>query len=187
MLSTKHHMRRILWAALYALLSVWLGAFDLECRDGQRQTDQGAAYQPPVIDDTRARGRLLPNGEQQAQTIGYVDPGRVSSVKVPPCIGSGQPGAGSSCAKVCVGMPVGSTVSKVEGFAQPVRSPAWLPCDSKTCMNQTPDRAKAMFDPAGYVEERRPGNDRVCWVFRNWHPSRTVEVVLLTTFRAPKN
>jgi hypothetical protein len=42
-----------------------------------------------------------------------------------------------------------------------------------------------MFDPAGPTTERVFGMDRVCWVFRNWHPTSRRTAILMTTFRAP--
>jgi len=185
MLSDKHNMQGIRCAALCALLSGGLGAVGLGC-EGQQQTDRSSGYQPPVIDDTRARGILLPNGEQQAQTIADVDPGMASTAREPACIGTGLSGATAACVNVCVRMPLGSILSKVESFAWERGVPGWPPCSSRTCLNQTPSQAKAMFDRAGYVEERIADFDRVCWVFRNWHPSRSRQAILLITFRAPK-
>jgi hypothetical protein len=82
-------------------------------------------------------------------------------------------------------MPSGSQLVKVEGFAQEVRTPPWLACDSRNCLGRPVAQAQAMFDSSGFAQDRAKEDDRVCWVFRNWHPSKDRIAVLLLTFRAP--
>lgn len=143
-------------------------------------------YEAPIVDLTTSLGRLHPDGTQQVQTYyPAVGPGRVSSAKVPGCLGSGEKDAGSNCVRLCARMPSGSQLVKVEGFAQEVRTPPWLACDSKNCLGRPVAQAQALFDPAGFTRDRTPEGDRVCWIFRNWHLSEDRIAVLLLTFRAP--
>ena len=62
-------------------------------------------------------------------------------------------GAAAECATVCVGFVPGSTVSKVEAFADDRESAAWLPCGATECLGTTVERAKAMFEASGPTED----------------------------------
>ena len=185
-MSRMKHQGAILTTALSVVLSaVALG----EARQRSELAGQTGSYVPPIVDLTTARGILHPNGEQQAQTVTVVEPGRASSAKIPSCLGSGVSSAGATCVNLCVRMPAGSTLSKVEGLAADFdysRAGPWLPCGSETCLKQRPENARAMFDAAGYVLDRVSGQERVCWVFRNWHSDLKRTAVLLLTFRSPR-
>jgi hypothetical protein len=146
------------------------------------QTNQ-KSWVAPVMDDTRALGQLLPNGEQQAETVAWVEAGQPTDQSQPPCLGSTRSGAAAECATVCVRYPPGSRVSKIESLAADRQFPEWLPCGPTECMGMTTEKAKAMFEASGPTEERELS--RVCWGFRNWHPEKGRHAILLITFRAP--
>ena len=176
------------WLGIIRFLTVslaWLGLTPLPQLQSQGSSTP-VPYQPPVVDLTTSLGKLLPDGTQQAQTYyPAVGPGRASTTRIPACLGSGEKSAGANCIKLCVRMPLGSKLTRVESFAQEVGPPPWLACDSKQCLGRPVDQVKAMFDASGYVADQTPDSDRVCWVFRNWHPSKERIAVLLVMFRAP--
>jgi hypothetical protein len=153
-----------------------------------KSSQVGRGYAPPIVDNTSAVVSRLADGDLQSQTYTVVAEGRPSADKFPTCIGSGSDRAGANCVSLCVRIPKGSTLSKVEGFSANwarVGQP-WLPCNSTRCLDQNPEQAKAMFGPSGYTQDQVPGFDRVCWIFRSWHPDFKREAVLRVTFRIPK-
>lgn len=154
------------------------------CRPGRDAGQSDTVWRAPIVDDTRALGRLLPSGEQQAQTVWSADPGRVSSGDRPSCIGSPDQRGSAECATLCVRYPAGSKVSEVRGLAADRDTKnEWLACDGTTCLGMGVTQAKAMFEPSGPKDE--PSLNRVCWGFRNWHTERTRQAIVIVTFRAP--
>jgi hypothetical protein len=155
------------------------------CRSGYEASQTDAAWRAPIVDDTRALGRLLPSGDQQAETVWTVDTGRVSGEDRPSCIGSPDLKGSAGCATLCVRYPPGSKISEVKGLAaERDAKNEWLPCDAVTCLGTSVTDAKAMFEPSGPNDE--PSLNRVCWGFRNWHTERTRQAILVVTLRAPK-
>jgi hypothetical protein len=153
--------------------------------NNSQQDRKVQSYRPPIVDVTSVV--ILPNknGEQHVQSIAVVDHGAPSKMKVPGCLGSGEADSGSTCINLCVRMPAGSKVSRIETFAHEVTSATWLPCGSKICLNSTPSTAHAMFDTAGPTESRTPAELRTCWVFKNWDSSKAREVIMRVSFKAP--
>ena len=151
-----------------------------------QQDRKDQSYRPPIVDVTSVV--ILPNknGEQHVQSIAVVEHGAPSKQKVPGCLGSGEADSGSTCINLCVRMPTGSKVSKIETFAHEVTSANWLPCGSNTCLNSSPSTARAMFDTAGPTESMTPAGLRTCWVFKNWDTSKAREVIMRVSFKAPR-
>jgi hypothetical protein len=145
-------------------------------------------WRAPIVDRTTAEGMLYPNGEQKAQTVAAIAAGMTTKVAVPECLGSSGVNPAARCATICVSMPPGSKVSKVESFADDLTQKTWLPCDGKRCLGQPVSVAKAMFEPTGhFIEDTGPRTGpRVCWGFRNWHPELLRKGILVVTFRAPR-
>lgn len=138
----------------------------------------------PIAGLTTSLGSLHPDGTQQVQSVVHVAVGMPSRVAYPACVGSGAPNSAATCINVCVRLPPGSEVTEIEGLAGE-RGTNWKPCAIGSCFGQRADITKAMFDPSGPTKEQVFGMDRVCWVFRNWHPTSARTAILLTTFRAP--
>ena len=144
----------------------------------------GQANAVRVVDRTTSLGRLNPDGTQQVQSVVNVAVGLPSRDSLPACAVSGAANSAATCVNVCVRLPPGSEVTKIEGLAAEGASP-WSPCTIGSCLGRRAELTKAMFDPAGPTKERVFGMDRVCWVFRNWHTTSSRTAILLTTFRAP--
>ena len=134
----------------------------------------------PILDNTSFVHRTLPNGEREAQSATRVGPGASDRNGQPTCVDLGLPGAKLSCVDLCVSLPRGSKVNKVEAFAHGLNRP-WEPCNQRSCIES------AAFDsvgPRSLIEEGRP---RTCWAFRNWHLSETRHALLAVTFRPPSD
>ncbi len=156
------------------------GAVDLR---SSAQSPSNASVR--IVDLTTSLGILNPDGTQQVQSVVSVAAGFPSRDAHPPCVGSGAANQAAACVNVCVRLPPDSEVSKIEGLAEDPGRVGWEPCTMQSCFGQRAELTKAMFDPAGPMKERVFGMDRVCWVFRNWHPTSSRTAILRTTFRAP--
>jgi len=134
----------------------------------------------PVTDNTRKLGPSLPGGEQRVQSVGFAARGSSDAVGVPTCLDFGIWSAEPSCIDLCVTMPRGSRVIRVQAFAHGPASTEWTACDRKSCI------ANAAYDGVGPRESTSDRGLRSCWVFRNWDNSDTRHALLVATFRPPQ-
>ncbi|HXT69170.1 MAG TPA: hypothetical protein VN700_05425 [Vicinamibacterales bacterium] len=141
---------------------------------------------PPIVDLTTSLGILHADGTHDVQTNTLVGPGRPSPAGSSDCIESATRNAGATCVNVCVRMPPGSTLTKVQTIAAEAGKPGG-PCGRRICLGQPVSAARAMFDAAGYTRDQDFGYDRVCWIFRNWHPTISREVWLIVSLKSPSH
>lgn len=107
------------------------------------------------------------------------------------CAGHGDPSpAGAArCATLCVRLPVGARILRIQGFAEDPSlrpSPAGVPCDGERCLGKPVAQAQASFDPSGPTQTLRATDLQVCWGFREESQNRRLDVFLIAAYEVPK-